>query len=167
MAKTFFKSRVFSCVALLVMFAFSSCESDPLKAEMEKYAKEHMAVGTPDTYEFESMGLEKKDLYIEELERYKQSLKKNLEKDPERFQKEIEKVEELQMYYAGDAACYERVLYFFGKSEGGTKIPQMVFAIYDENGNILHIGMSRAELPKYPALKMLEERGEINIINFE
>lgn len=162
-----FLARVLSCVALLVMFAFSSCESDPLKAEMEKYAKEHMAVGTPDTYEFDYMGLEKKDLYIEELEIYKQSLKKNLEKDPELFQKEIEKVEELQLYYAGDVACYERVLYFYGRSEGGTKIPQMVFAIYDLDGKILYMGMSRNELPKFPALKMLKERGEINIKNLE
>lgn len=126
---------------------------------MEDYALEHLH-GDPSTYEFESMGPECPYRYVNELNHYIKGLSERASKNPAEFQAEIEKAEKLKEKYGVQVACYERCLHFWA-SNNGLKLPQMVFAIYDNEGTILYISTSRDDLPTYPALHVLRSRGEL------
>lgn len=150
--------------AVLAVFCLTSCNfgpTDPIQAEMEEYAKQHMEVFAPETYEFGNMGVANPHRYYEELEMYKAGLEKRYDKDPEFCEKEYKRIKALEDAHGVEVACTEYVLHYWAKTEHGTKIPLMVFAIYDNEGNQLWIGSKREDLPAYPALNMLRNNGEL------
>lgn len=150
-------------VMSLVLVMMCSCslfeQKDPLQQEMEAYALKNLH-GDPSTYEFDVMGPEMSYRYKIDLDQYIKGLKEQSHKNPEAFQAEIDKAEKLKEKYGVDVACYERCMHFWASSNG-MKLPQMVFAIYDTEGKILYISTSRDDLPTYPALHILRDRGEL------
>lgn len=88
MSKYFFPS-------LLLLMCLVSCgldqPVDPIRAEMEQYAKAHMETFSPDTYEFESMRSVRQYKYVDDLECYRTGLQQRCDQDREFCDKGIQK----------------------------------------------------------------------------
>ena len=70
------KKLLFTLMALALVF---SCESpSSVQAEMEAYAKAHIA--TPDSFKFDHMGVEKEYKYVNDLYTYRQGLEEQAAK---------------------------------------------------------------------------------------
>lgn len=158
MSKYFFPS-------LLLLMCLVSCgldqPVDPIRAEMEQYAKAHMETFSPDTYEFESMRSVRQYKYVDDLECYRTGLQQRCDQDREFCDKEFKKINSLEHLYGNEVACTEFVFNYWAKTETGTKIPLMVFSIYDASGTQLFISTKREQLPSYPALQILKNKGEL------
>lgn len=142
-----------------VALTFVSCDSNSIEKQMEKYAKEHM-VGLPDTYFFYNMGIENFVSYNSELREYRKGLEQREKLNPA-FTAEIAKVKALEEKYEYQTAYREREFRFTARDENRKRIDQSVWAIYDDDKNILFISMSRDSLPTYPVLHILRSRGEL------
>lgn len=157
------KKMLFTLMALALVF---SCESpSPVQAEMEAYAKAHIA--NPDSYKFDYMGVEKEYKYVNDLYSYRQGLEEQAAKASgsvkAEYEAEIAKVDDLFAEVGYDVACYEYKMYFWymaGRS-GKLKTQGVVLARYDTEGNLLEITMDPSSLPTYPALRMLKDQGKL------
>ena len=157
------KKLLFTLMALALVF---SCESpSPVQAEMEAYAKAHIA--TPDSFKFDHMGVEKEYKYVNDLYTYRQGLEEQAAKASEsvkaEYEAEIAKVDDLFAEVGYDVACYEYKMYFWYMAgpSGKLKTQGVVLARYDTEGNLLEITMDPSSLPTYPALRMLKDQGKL------
>lgn len=148
-------------MALALVF---SCESpSPLQAEMEAYAKEHIA--NPDSFKFDHMGVEKEYKYVNDLYSYRQGLEEQAARATgdlkAEYEAEIAKVDDLFAEVGYDVACYEYKMYFWYMAgpSGKLKTQGVVLARYDADGNLMEMTMDPSSLPTYPALRMLKDQG--------
>lgn len=157
------KKLLFTLMALALVF---SCESpSPVQAEMEAYAKAHIA--NPDSYKFDYMGVEKEYKYVNDLYSYRQGLEEQAAKASgsvkAEYEAEIANVDDLFAEVGYDVACYEYKMYFWYMAgpSGKLKTQGVVLARYDTEGNLLGITMDPSSLPTYPALRMLKDQGKL------
>ena len=157
------KKLLFTLMALALVF---SCESaSPVQAEMEAYAKAHIA--TPDSFKFDYMGVEKEYKYVNDLYSYRQGLEEQAARATgdlkAEYEAEIAKVDDLLAEVGYDVACYEYKMYFWYMAgpSGKLKTQGVVLARYDTEGNLLEITMDPSSLPTYPALRMLKDQGKL------
>ena len=157
------KKLLFTLMALALVF---SCESaSPVQAEMEAYAKAHIA--TPDSFKFDYMGVEKEYKYVNDLYTYRQGLEEQAAKASgsvkAEYEAEIAKVDALFPEVGYEVACYEYKMYFWYMAgpSGKLKTQGVVLARYDTEGNLLEITMDPSSLPTYPALRMLKDQGKL------
>ena len=153
---------------LMILAALSLClvscnlkPADPVRAGMEAYAKQHMDPFSPRTFEFDCMSMPDEHRYFSELEEYRAGLEKRYENDPEFCDNEYRKIDELEKKYGVSVACTEYTMHFWAKNENGVRLPMMVFAVFDPDGNVLWMGMKKEDIPTFPAMNILRERGEI------
>ena len=156
------KKLLFTLMALALVFACDG-PKDPIRAEMEAYAKAHIA--TPDTYKFNYMGIEKEYKYVNELYTLRKGLEEQMAKaaDKAAYQDQIDKIDALFPEVGYDVACYEYSLYFWymGGQTGKMKLEGVVLARYDADGKLLEMTMDPSSLPTYPALQMLRDQGKL------
>lgn len=156
------KKLLFTLMAALVL-VFSCENPSPIQAQMEAYAKAHIA--NPDTYKFGYMGIEKEYKYVNELYTLRKGLEEQMAKaeDKASYQAEIDKIDELFPEVGYDVACYEYSLYFWykGGQTGNMKLEGVVIARYDAEGNLMVMTMDPDSLPTYPTLQMLRDQGKL------
>ena len=117
--------------------------------------------GNPKKIEHVGVGIVKSIWFADELKEYAKGLEENKDKNPEAFQAEIDKANELAKKYRDEKAGTEWEFQLYYKDERGYQTNENVWMIVDNEENILYISMSRDELPTFPALKMLKDMGEL------
>ena len=156
---------MFTLMAMALVISCGSPESSPVQAEMEAYAKEHIA--NPGSYKFDHMGVEKEYKYVNDLYTYRRGLEEQAAKasgqDKAEYEAQIAKVDELFPEVGYEVACNEYSLYFWymGGESGKLKLQGVVLARYDTDGNLMDITMDPSSLPTYPALRMLKDQGKL------
>lgn len=146
---------------IVALFTLCSCnDGTKLSEAARKYGKEHMK-GNPKKIEHVGVGIVKSIWFADELKEYAKGLEENKDKNPEAFQAEIDKANELAKKYRDEKAGTEWEFQLYYKDERGYQTNENVWMIVDNEENILYISMSRDELPTFPALKMLKDMGEL------
>lgn len=139
---------------------------DPIQADMEEFAKQALADEFDvSTFDFQTVSYPPNEhKYYVELEKLRAGLEKQYEGKAvtKALQKAYDVIDQLEEEYGFETACIEYVLHFWGRSKLGTRLPLMVFAVYDMEGNRLWASTDRNDIPTYPALNMLRDSGELN-----
>ena len=154
--------KIFVLFATLAL-TFACSQPDPIRDAMEQYAKDH--VEDPGTYKFEYMGVVREYTYLSDLMQYQAGIEKLAEKadDKSPYEAELKKVQSLLDEYGIEVACREYSLYFYtlGGSSGKMRLPGVVLARYDADGELMMMTLDPDSLPTYPALQILKDRGDL------
>ena len=159
------RKLVFLFAVLALMSACNKQEEErifPHRQAMEDYAKAH--IPNPETYEFDYEAIEKEYKYVNELVEMRLQLQRqaqNPDADTTGMYETDEKIQRAFEAVGYDVACYEFAIHFWymGGDDGKMRLPGVVTARYDADGNLMVMTMDPNELPTYPALNMLKEKG--------
>ena len=160
-----FKWWYWVIIAVALAYFMGACTEEkrsPYCDAMEEYAKAN--IPNPDTYEFDYEGIEKEYKYVNELVDYRLKLEKmalEAGADTAAIHAEDDRIQDAFDEVGYDVACYEYSLHFWYKGgENGTmRLPGVVVARYDSDGNLMIMTMRPDTLQTYPALQMLRDKG--------
>ena len=154
------KKFLFLLCALPLLFACSS--PDPVREALEEYAKAHME--NPSSYKFGYMSMPHNYTFMEDLITYKVGIEGLMAKaaDKAPYEAEIEKVDDLLFELGKEVACFDQTLYFWFTPEGSSaKFEKFVIGRFTPDGEVMEITMNPDDLPTYPALQILKDRGDL------